>query len=184
VVRAVLALAAASLLVGCTHTGASKSTGPTTVDERTGVIQGVRFGDSAADIRRHLGKPTDHKQGFFPGGTEYTGPPAIGIRGHARPKTLHYDGLAFLVSPASGTFSMATLLENARTRAGVEVGDRLDRVRKRYKRVTCGEQSAGEPSFGGQIPKYRWCRTDVAGVRVFFGGDPIASITLTLYPPA
>jgi hypothetical protein len=48
--------------------------------------------------------------------------------------------------------------------------------------VTCGEQVAGEPLLGGEPPKYRWCRTTVAHVRVFFGGDPIESITLTRYP--
>lgn len=76
---------------------------------------------------------------------------------------------------------MATLAENARTRSGVAVGDDLDRVRDQYTRVTCGEQIAGEASFGGGTPKYRWCRTVVAGVHVFFGGDPIASITLTSF---
>ena len=159
------------------------------VDERAGVVAGVRFGDSAEEIRQHLGAPSDSKPGFFPAGDDYSGPPAISApaadqgRPRVRPIALHYKDVAFLISRHVGTFSMATLTEGAQTRAGVAVGDDLDRVRQRYKRVTCGEQSVGEPVFGGQErPTYRWCRTVVGGVRVFFGGDPIESITLTHYP--
>jgi len=179
--RVVLALAAAVVLGGCTDKGASKPESRVTVDERAGVIHGVRFGDTAKEIRRRLGKPTDHKPGFFPAGAEYTGPPSIAVRDRAKPETLHYKDMAFLVSHTTGAFAMATLAKNARTRAGVAVGDDLDRVREQYKGVTCGEQIAGEPLLGGQVPTYHWCRTVVAGAHVFFGGDPIASITLTLF---
>jgi hypothetical protein len=46
--------------------------------------------------------------------------------------------------------------------------------------VPCGKAIAGEAVFG-ESPSYRWCRALVGGVRVFFGGDPIESITLTSY---
>ena len=76
---------------------------------------------------------------------------------------------------------MATLEKGARTRAGVGIGDELERVRERYDRVQCGEAVAGEPLFGGEAPMYRWCRALVDEVRVHFGGDPIESITMTSY---
>lgn len=152
-----------------------------TVDERAGVVRGIHFGAAANEIRRRLGKPTDDKMGFFPAGTDYTGPPAISVRDRVHPATLHYEDTAFLVSRTSGAFAMVTLAGSARTRAGVAVGDDLDRVRERYRRVTCGDASAGEPVLGGAAPTYHWCRTVVDGVHVFFGGDPIASITLTLH---
>jgi len=185
--RGALTLAVALLLTGCAKDGARGAEGPAHVDERAGVLAGVRFGDRAEDIRQHLGPPTDRKPGFFPADHDYSGPPAISAptadqgRPSVRPITLHYKDLAFLVSRHVGTFSMATLAEGARTRAGVAVGDELTRVRQRYKRVNCGEQGVGRPVFGGELPTYRWCRTVVAGVRVFFGGDPIESITLTRY---
>jgi hypothetical protein len=185
-VRAGLALALVVLLAGCAAKDTTESTGPATVDERVGVVQGIRFGDSAEEIRQRLGKPSDDKPGFFPAAADYTGPDAISIpavdqgRPSTRPTTLHYEDLAFLVSPRVGIFSIATLAKGASTRAGVSVGDELDRVRQRYKDVTCGEQIAGEAP--DQLPKYRWCRTVVGRVRVFFGGDPIESITLTRYP--
>ena len=156
------------------------------VNERVGIVRGIRFGDSAAHVRRLLGEPSDDAQGFFPEGSDFTGPPSIAAprRDQARvpplpPQTLHYEDVAYLVSPTVGVFSMATLAEGARTRAGVAVGDDVARVRERYRGVRCGEAVAGEPLFGGDVPKYPWCRVQVGDVRVFFGDDPIESITLT-----
>jgi hypothetical protein len=74
---------------------------------------------------------------------------------------------------------MATLADGAETRAGVGVGDDLERVRERYRRVSCGESVAGESLLGGDTPMYPWCRAIVGNVRVFFGENPIESITLT-----
>jgi hypothetical protein len=183
--RGALILAAALLFTGCAKNEPRGSERAVIVDERAGVVVGVRFGDTAEDIRRHLGEPTDRKPGFFPAGDHYTGPPSIVApavdqrQPRVPPSELHYEHSAFLVSPRVGTFAIATLAQGARTRAGVAVGDELGRVRERYERVTCGEQVAGEPLFGGKPPTYRWCRTVVGEVRVFFGGDPIESITLT-----
>jgi hypothetical protein len=47
--------------------------------------------------------------------------------------------------------------------------------------VECGEAVAGEPLFGGETPTYPWCRALIGDTRVFFGRDPIESITLTSY---
>jgi hypothetical protein len=78
---------------------------------------------------------------------------------------------------------MATLENGARTRAGVAVGEDLSRIREHYDRVKCGEAVAGESLLGGEPPTYRWCRAIVGGIRVFAGGDPVESITLTRLPP-
>jgi hypothetical protein len=150
------------------------------VDERTGRLRGVSFGDSVQDVRARLGEPTDNADGFFPEGADFTGPPAIpspasdqGSR--VPPDNLHYGDTAYLISPTVGVFSMAILADGARTRVGIGVGDELERVRERYERVECGKAPAGE---------YPWCRAIVGDVRVFFGADPIESITLTRYAPA
>lgn len=167
------------LAVGCG--GADR---PPVVDERGGVLHGVRFGDGEREVRARLGEPTDDAEGFFPDGADYTGPPAIPSpptdqRPPRAPLPLHYRDTAYLVSPSLGVFSMATLEDGARTRGGVAVGDDLELVRERYERVDCGESVAGEPLFGGDSPMYSWCRAIVGDIRVFFGGDPIESITLT-----
>lgn len=144
------------------------------VDERGGSLGGVRFGAATSEVRARLGEPSDGEDGFFPAGTRYTGPPSIPApAGDRRPAALHFGETAYLVSASAGVFSMATVAEGARTRAGVAVGDPLARVRERYGRVRCGE--ARRSGAAG----YAWCRALVGPVRVFFGGDPIASITLT-----
>ena len=155
------------------------------VNERVGIVRGIRFGDSTAHVRRLLGEPSDDAQGFFPEGSDFTGPPSIAAprRDQARvppppPETLHYDDVAYLVSPTVGVFSMATLAEGAETQSGVAIGDPLAQVRERYTDVRCGEAVAGESLFGGETPKYPWCRTQVGKVSVFFGEDPNESITL------
>jgi hypothetical protein len=156
------------------------------VDERAGVLRGVHFGDTSAEVRGRLGEPSDDADGFFPEGADYTGPPAIPSPAsdqarRAPPDELHYDDTAYLVSATAGVFSMAILADGARTRAGVGVGDELERVRELYDQVDCGEAIAGEPLFGDDYPTYPWCRAIVGGVRVFFGEDPVESVTIPSY---
>ncbi len=181
---ALLVAAVAGLALALFAARRDEEVQPLLVDERAGVLHGVRFGDGENAVRARLGEETDDRPGFFPAGADYTGPSAIpspvSDRGsRILPSELHYDDTSYLVSPTAGVFSMATLERGARTRAGVGVGDDLDRVRKRYDRVECGEAIAGEPLFGGEPPTYPWCRTRVGPVRVHFGGDPIESITMT-----
>ena len=125
-----------------------------------------------------VGEPTDHEPGVFPAGREFTGPPSIPSPSsdqatRARPEELHYDDTSYLVSPTAGVFSMATLAEGARTRAGVAVGDKLARVRDVYDRVECGRAARSEGSG------YPWCRA-LGDVHIFFGENPIDSITLSV----
>lgn len=157
------------------------------VDERNGVLHGVRFGASEREVRDRRGEPSDDREGYFPEGARYTGPPAIPspqvdqTAPRGAPTALHYGQTAYLVSPTVGVFSMTSLEHGARTGTGIGVGDDLRLVRARYDRVACGKATAGEPMFGGEPPSYPWCRAIVGDIRVFFGEDPIKSITLTSY---
>jgi hypothetical protein len=181
-----LASAAVVMALALAFGGDDEEASPVLVDERDGILHGVRFGDSEDEVRARRGEPSDDSDGFFPDGADYTGPPGIPSprtdqASPRQPRPLHYDETAYLVSPSVGVFSMATLEEGARTRAGPGVGDDLALVRERYDRVDCGEAVAGEPLLGGETPTYPWCRALVGGIRVFFGEDPIESITLTRY---
>jgi hypothetical protein len=183
-----IVLAAAAVVVGLALIlGREDNEAPTVlVDERVGVLHSIRFGDGEDEVRAGLGKPSDDHEGVFPEGADYTGPPAIPSpqtdkRPPRQPTPLHCDVSAYLVSPTVGVFSMATLEQGARTRAGIGVGDDLELVRERYERVECGEAVAGEPLLGGETPTYPWCRAIVGDIRAFFGEDPIESITLTRY---
>jgi hypothetical protein len=96
------------------------------VDERNGVLHGVRFGDGLDAVRSRRGPPTDDAQGFFPEGSDFTGPPSIPnphSDSHVRPTPLHYGASAYLVSPSVGVYAMA----NAR-------GRRTHTIRRRHRR--------------------------------------------------
>jgi hypothetical protein len=88
------------------------------VDERAGVLHGVRFGDNEGKVRELLGEETDDRDGFFPAGADYTGPlavpsPATDQGSRIPPGELHYNDTAYFVSPTAGVFSMATGCANA-----------------------------------------------------------------------
>lgn len=166
---------AALLVLAVSACGGSSRAAPT-VDENAGTLGGVRFGDTAAQVRHRLGDPSDSAEGFFPKGERYTGPPGIPSpdQGTAtRPQPLHYGSSAYLVSPTAGVYSMATVAKGSTTKAGVAVGDPLADVATSFKHIDCGRTP------GGESPSYDWCRATLPKLRVFFGGDPIRSITLT-----
>jgi hypothetical protein len=159
-------VAVALVLAGC---GSHKRV---VVDERRGKLAGVRLGDTSSRVRAVHGQEK-RREGFVPTRADrFTGPPAI-LAGARTPETLDYEDEAYLVSPGFGVVSMMTVAGGARTRAGVAIGDDLDTVRSRYGRVVCGKTP------GGEAPSYPWCRARVDHIGVFFGGDPIESITLT-----
>src|SRR5687767_6210014 len=122
VVVAAIALAAAVVARD------SEPTKLVAVDERRGVLGGIRFGATQAQVRTRLGEPTDDYEGFFPRDVAYTGPigipsPRTDQRPPKMPTPLHYDDTSYLVSPTAGVFSMATTDAGARTRGGVGIGD-------------------------------------------------------------
>jgi hypothetical protein len=152
---------------------------PTVIDEQRGSYGGVTLGASAAAVRSRFGEPGGDS-GYFPLDEEsYRGPPFIPTPA-GRPDVLRYAEAAFLVARDTGLASLVVTRLGATTRAGIAVGDRLARVRQRHDDVRCGEAPAGEAIFGGEDPTYPWCEVGVGRVQVFFGDDPIESITLTL----
>jgi hypothetical protein len=158
----------------------SDSTFPQVVDERAGAYGDVRLGASAQEVEAAFGVP-DRSDGFFPlDGESFTGPDFIATPG-GRPKVLKYDEAVFLVAREGGVIALMTTAEGAATRAGVAVGEPLERAREAYEAVRCGESPAGEALLG-ESPTYPWCRTAVGAGEVFFGGDPIESVTLMRHP--
>ena len=143
-----------------------------------GAYGGVSLGSPASVIRERFGTPAGG-DGFFPEGERFRGPPSVRSPTGAEPLLLRYEEAAFLAATPGGVFALVTTNEGDETRRGVKVGDALGRVRERYERVKCGKSVAGEPLFGDEVPMYRWCRTRVGDVDVFFGDDPIEAITLT-----
>ena len=173
---------AAALIVGAVGAwfavakdGAETAT--VTIDERTGAYRSIRFGTSERDVIRALGKP-DREPGFAPAGespSEVGVPeriPAIGPGG-----LLKYDGVGFLGTPRGGVYAFIVTQAGATTNRGVSIGDRMDVARGKYQ-LECSEVAGGESLLGRQ-EFYPSCGARLRnGFRIWFGRDPIRSITL------
>lgn len=157
------------------------------VNETAGAYRGVRLGDSEDDVRRVFGEP-GAGEGFFPLGEsfgEIGGAPTVRNwppRWRGRPIVLRYEDVAFLVGPR-GVFAVVVTEDGATTRRGVRIGDALARARLVYG-ASCGVQPYGEALFGQRTPSCRWCRATIRNrIRIWFGRDPIRSITVARVGP-
>src|SRR5262245_9113972 len=174
-VAAALIAGAAGAWFAVATDGADTAT--VTIDERTGAYRGVRFGTSEPDVIRALGKP-DRDPGFAPAGenpSEVGVPesiPTIGPGG-----LLKYEGVGFLGTPEGGVYAFIVTDAGATTRRGVSIGDRMDVARSKY-RLECRDVAGGESLLGEQ-EFYPSCSARLRhGIRIWFGRDPIRSITL------
>jgi hypothetical protein len=151
---------------------------PRLIDEEQGRYGEVAFGSTEANIRAAFGEPGGG-DGFVPlDADSYRGPPSIRSPDRRKPTLLRYEEVAFLVS-SDGVFGITVIRPEASTLGGVRIGQPLRVVEEKYERPRCGEAVAGEPLFGSETPTYAWCQVRIASTNVFFGGDPIESITLT-----
>lgn len=152
--------------------GAPRPDGPVGIHVREGVLAGVRMGDTAGEIERNLG-PADYVDGFFPRRSRrFTGPLFVPAPDFIQAAVAQYADHAFLIG-SIGAYSLKTIARGAVTERGVRIGQPLRVARRAYPRAGCGRFSNGEGNA------FRWCRARVGLNSVFFGGDPIASITVT-----
>ena len=181
--RAVVAAAALAFLGvawTCERRGEDDRTGGA-IDEHAGSYRSVEMGATAEDVRRAFGEPGDG-EGFFPLGESYGEIGGAPVANYPRdwrgpPTVLRYEGVAFLVGP-EGMFAFVVTEPGARTRRAVAVGDALSKAVRTYG-LGCVEQPYGEPLFGGEASTFRLCRGTIdRRIRIWFGRDPIRSITL------
>ena len=152
--------------------------GGAAVDERAGTYGGASLADPVGALRRRFGPPIpSQRDEIMPPGAEYYEvglPPSFRsppmLRG--REGVLRYREMSwFLVGRRA--YGFITLELGARSARGVRVGDPQRRVRERYREARC--HIANE---GTEWPEYPLCEIVVRpGVRLWFGNDPIRSIT-------
>ena len=144
------------------------------IDETAGTYRGVRLGDSAAAVRREFGEPA-RDPGFAPAGES---PADVGVP-ESIPGSgdlMKYEGVAFLVDRDRGVFAMLIAEDGAATTRGVAIGDRIEEAHAAYA-LRCIDVAGGGSLFGGQ-ETYPSCQATLGRVRMWFGRDPIRSITL------
>jgi hypothetical protein len=177
VLTACLATAVLAVPAGCgeeEEPRSSSSERDLVVSTQRGSIAGVALGDSGSDVERVFGPPLD-RQGYMPIDELFTGPQSIAAPvGGGGSEPYRFREFAFLVSPGAGVYSLMTTRSGARTERGVAIGDELSAVEGAYPDADCGKYDYGEGARG-----YAWCRVRVGRNEVFFGGDPVASLTVT-----
>jgi len=141
--------------------------GDTVVVTRSGRVHGVGIGDPPSRITRRFGSSL-LGHGFLPVDAQlFTGPQAIPGAGDV----YRYRGVAFLADDEA-VYALTTTVSGAVTEEGVGVGDDLGTIRHAYPNARCGAYDYGDSG-------YSWCRVRLGANTVFFGGDPIRSITVT-----
>ena len=152
--------------------------GPAVLDEAAGTYRRVRFGDTRERVVAVLGPPGDEPEcgPISPLGDEFAdigGPPFLPAPSSdlSDLATLRYEGVSVLIGPR-GVYAFLVSEADARTRRGVGIGDTLADARRAYGRVGC------ETFDNGEGVEYPYCRTTVGGVRLWFGEDPIRSVTV------
>jgi len=158
----------------CSWAGGVRHQPAIVVDERRPSFRGVGFGSSSAEVERRLGEG-DRSDGFAPAGRLPSDagvplglPNPVGVE-HERPELRRYDDSAFLLLQ-DRVYAMMLTGAAVETSRGVGIGDSIDEVRRRYDDVRCAEVPGG-----GTYPS---CQARIRARRfVFFGGDPIRSVT-------
>ena len=179
VVRVVL-LPAAVLLAACGGNGVK----PTSIDEVRGTYEHVGIGATVDEVRRVFGEQrfSGDNEGIAPRGADFveiggaTSIPSV----CGPPSVLRYERVSFLFCNAR-VYTVIVAVEGAATRRGVAVGDPLDAARNRYRGLHCGDAPAGD-ALVGEHPTYPYCTGKIGGRHVWFGRDPIASITISTEP--
>jgi hypothetical protein len=176
----VLIVATAVLTLGRDEdAGGGRDTETRLVDDRNGAYRGVRMGDSVEEVSRVLGEPS-RDPGFAPADAspaEVGVPQSIPAPGPSATPLLKYEDVAFLVGPR-GVYAFIVATDEAATTRGVAIGDGMEKARTAYD-VSCIDVAGGESLLGGGQEFYPSCGATLDGrLRVWFGRDPIRSITL------
>ena len=154
------------------------------IDEARGSYRGVALGDPPRAMHRIFGEkdPAGENEPVSPASLEVEhwtyGPWHIPYGGFGAGKVAHYRYANAVFAFDRGQLVwFETIERGAATSRGVAVGDPLERVESAYGDAICGTAA------GGEYGEYPACVVKVRRKRyVWFGGDPVVSITVGAAP--
>lgn len=91
--------------------------------------------------------------------------------------TMRYDELTVDIAPRQGAYAFFVWRPDARTTSGIRIGDRLKSAAQRHPGFRCGIRNRNS-----EYTPYPYCKGRVGDIYVWFGQDPIRSITLSSTP--
>jgi hypothetical protein len=177
-------LVAAAITSGCGgDSDPGERSGPL-VDERAGTFRGVSLGDRPNAVALARGRPDQDpgtRNATPTGASDETSRTFGGMQPPSRRATLriyNYRDATYLATREDGVYAILITAAGARTSRGVAIGDSLQDIRQRYSGFECGVKNADNeyvdvPYCGGRVGRAR---------HIWFGGDPVASITLAVSP--
>jgi hypothetical protein len=170
---AIAAFVAVLALAGCeSDQGATGN--PGRIDVHAGTFAGVGIGDTPNRMHDVLGEraPASEGEPAHPTGAPelFDGPTAFG---GGRP-FFRYESVTYFVDRRGEIAYVMVTAPGSRTERGVAIGDDLSAARRAYPELRCGTANEGSeyrtyPACAARVEPDRW---------VWFGGDPIANITL------
>jgi hypothetical protein len=147
------------------------------IDEMAGRYRGTQLGDTEGQVERIMGKAVRGDPHLPLGKTssgEVAGPFSV-----ANPRScpygtesLRYRDVSFSTCNTR-VFKMLVTDTKAETTAGVGVDDDLEDARNAYPQLECEEIEIGD--FGERM---EYCSGKLDRYYIYFGGDPIRSISL------
>ena len=157
---------------------------PGRIDERAGTYRGVGLGDPVPAITQVFGpqRPASDYEAMapfrYPEGGNY-GPGVLQF-GDYEPfgPTLRYYDVVFTFKGGQGLGAFEVVEPGASTGSGVRIGDPLERARAMYPTLLCGTVNKDT-----EYEEYAACSGKLGPRRyIWFGGDPIKSITMSTNP--
>lgn len=159
-----------------------------TINERGGTFRGVGLASSRTEIEQEFGDPEPYSRahGVVPVGHRFyelglpdrIAPPERGESPRELARgVLRYRDASFQTTEDDGAYAFS-VVSPARTPRGVAIGDPLREAQARYPGFRCGVRNRGRIGIA-----YPFCTGRVvSGVYIWFGQDPISSITLASKP--
>jgi hypothetical protein len=175
--QVIIGFAMTMFLTACDQAARSdRAVAELVIDEHAGTINGVGLGASPREVRRAFGEP-DSDSPLLP--TDDVGLPWIVAppKNHPRDEraiSLAYRDMDFLAMRSTGVYKLAVWRAGARTTGGVRLGDPLATARQRYPRISCGIRNENS-----EYPAYPYCCGRFGAHWIWFGQDPISSITIS-----
>jgi hypothetical protein len=152
---------------------------PGRIDELAGTYRGVGISDSVRTVRRMFGEQRpmnplgEPMTPLVTADDPYHGPTAMGFGPKdAFGPTLRYGHVVFVFNGRRGVGAFEVTEPKAHTLRGVAIGDPLERVTLAYPSLRCGDANESYPACTGRVAASR---------HLWFGGDPITTITLSTH---
>jgi hypothetical protein len=157
---------------------------PGRINELAGTYRGVGIRDSMQTVRRVFGEQRpmnplgEPMTPLVTSDNPYHGPKAMGFGPKdAFGPTLRYGHVVFVFKGRRGVGAFEVTEPRAQTLRGVAIGDPLESAKLAYPSFRCGD-----PNERSEHESYAACTGRVANSRhLWFGGDPITTITLSTH---